>query len=269
LPPGYLYGDTLRSCKIGSFELSERAYSPHFKTPRHSHKRALVCFVIQGEYTEIYGSRTRECHASSLMFHPAGELHAEYFHGSGGRSFIVEVEPLWLERVHEYSDIHEESIDLSGKDLEPLARKIYREFSQMDGASPLVIEGLMLEIIGEASRGLPFRTCRPTPAWLSQARDLLSERFADRLKMSEVAKTVGIHPVHLAQTFHKTYNCTMGDYVRRRRIEYACLKLSGSEMPIVEVALTAGFCDQSHFTRTFKRCTGVAPSQYRESFRET
>jgi AraC family transcriptional regulator len=77
LPPGYFYGETLRSRKLASFELPERVYSPHFKTPRHSHKRALICFVIQGEYTGIYGSRTRECKAWSLLFHPAGELHTD------------------------------------------------------------------------------------------------------------------------------------------------------------------------------------------------
>jgi AraC family transcriptional regulator len=252
---------------VASFELSERAYSPHFKTPRHSHKRALFCFVIQGEYTETYGSRTRECKSSTLLFHPAGELHAEYFHDSGGRSFIIEVEPLWLERVREHSGIEEDSVDFSGRELELLARKLYREFGQMDDASPLVIEGLMLEIIGEASRRASGVVSRQTPRWLNLARELLSERFAERLKLSDVAKTVGVHPVHLAQTFHKAYNCTMGDYVRQRRIEYACHELAASEMPIVDIALTAGFCDQSHFTRTFKRCTGVPPSQYRESFR--
>lgn len=266
MPAGYMYGDSLRSRKVASFELSERVYSPHFKTPRHAHKRALVCFVIEGEYTEVYGSRTRECKAASLLFHPAGELHAEYFHDSGGRSFIIELEPLWLERVREHSGIREDSIDLSGRELEPLARKLYREFGQMDVASALVVEGLMLEIIGEALRRVPPCACRRAPRWLSQARELLSERFAERLTLSDVAKTVGIHPVHLAQTFHKTYDCTMGDYVRQRRIEYACRKLAGSEMTIVDIALTAGFCDQSHFTRTFKRCTGMPPSQYRESF---
>ena len=35
----------------------------------------------------------------------------------------------------------------------------------------------------------------------------------------------------------------------------------------MEIALAAGFCDQSHFTRTFKRLTGIAPSQYREALR--
>lgn len=269
LPPGYLYGDSLRSRKVVSFELSERAYSPHFRTPRHSHKRALFCFVIQGEYTEIYGSRTRECKSSSLLFHPAGELHAEFFHDAGGRSFIIEVEPFWLDRVQEHSVIEESSVDFSGSEMEVLARKLYHEFGHMDEASPLVIEGLMLEMIGEASRRSRRVISKQPPRWLNDIRELLSERFAERLKLSDVAKTVGIHPVHLAQTFHKTYKCTMGDYVRQRRIEYACRKLAATEMPIVDIALTAGFCDQSHFTRTFKRCTGVPPSQYRESFRRT
>lgn len=267
LPPGSLYGDSLRSHTLAGFELSERAYSPHFKTPRHSHKRALFCYVIKGEYTETYGSRTRECKSSTLLFHPAGELHAEHFHDSGGRSFIIEVEPLWLDRVRENSGIRDDQIDLSGRELELLARKLYREFCRMDDASLLVIEGLMLEIIGEASRRAPRVPSRQTPHWLNQARELLSERFAERLRLSEIAKAVGVHPVHLAQTFHKAYNCTMGDYVRQRRIEYACRELAVSEMPIVDIALTAGFCDQSHFTRTFKRCTGVPPSQYRESLR--
>ena len=267
LPPGSLYGDNLRSRKVASFDLSERVYPPRFKTPRHSHKRSLFCFVIQGGYTETYGARTRECQSSALLFHPAGELHAEYFHDSGGRSFIIEVEPPWLERVREHFGTGDNSINLAGRDFELLARRLYKEFLQMDEASVLIIEGLMLEIVGEAARHCPTDVARRPPSWLRQARELLSERFAERLTLEDVARTVGVHPVHLAQTFHKNYRCTVGDFVRRLRIEYACHKLAVSEMPIVDIALAAGFCDQSHFTRTFKRCTGVPPSQYRGSFR--
>jgi AraC family transcriptional regulator len=82
-----------------------------------------------------------------------------------------------------------------------------------------------------------------------------------------LAHDVGVHPVHLAQAFHKSYRRTVGDYVRQLRIEYACHELAASETPIVQIALSAGFCDQSHFTRTFKRLIGVTPSQYRESLR--
>ncbi len=59
LPPGRYYGETLRSRKIASFELSERIYSPGYQTPKHAHKQALFCFVMQGNYTENYGGKTR------------------------------------------------------------------------------------------------------------------------------------------------------------------------------------------------------------------
>jgi len=137
----------------------------------------------------------------------------------------------------------------------------------MDEVSALVIEGLMLEMVGEASRRSEPGVAHHPPRWLQQAKDLLQAQFTEHLTLAEVAQNVGVHPVHLAQMFHKSYRSTVGDYLRRLRIEYACRELASSETPIVEIALAAGFCDQSHFTRTFKRSTGMAPSQYRESLR--
>ena len=268
LQPGHLYGKNLRSHETNSFALMERIYPPRFKTPTHSHKRALFCYVIQGDYTENYGGKTRECKSSTLLFHPPEELHAEHFHDSGGRSLIIEIEPDWLGRVREHQPVAVDSAYYFGGIMELLAKRLYKEFIYRDGASPLIIEGLMLEMMGEASRpGQAGKGSRP-PSWLRQAKELLHARFAESLKLSEIASEVGVHPVHLAQTFRKSYRCTVGDYVRELRIQYACHELASSEKSIVDIALSAGFCDQSHFDRTFKRFTGVAPSLYREALRQ-
>lgn len=268
LPPGRYYGETLRSRKMASFELSERVYSPGYRTPKHTHKQALFCFVMQGNYTESYGGKTRECQSSTLLFHPPGELHAEHFHEAGGRSFIVEIAPDWLAHIREQLPLAEHSADFQGSVFESLARKLYREFTHEDCASSIIIEGLMMEMIGETMRCRTAQTSYAAPRWLQQAKDLLHVRFAEDLTLADVAQNVGVHPVYLAQTFRKIYQCTVGEYVRQRRIEYACHELTTSARPIVEIALAAGFCDQSHFTRTFKRAIGTAPSQYRESLRE-
>jgi AraC-like DNA-binding protein len=156
--------------------------------------------------------------------------------------------------------------DFSGGALELLARRVYREFFQTDDASAVVIEGLMLEIMGESARSAAETGSRP-PRWLLQAREIVRERFSEHLTLSDLAASVGVHPVHLAQTFHRHYCCTVGEFLRKLRIEYACRQLVASEASIVEIALAAGFCDQSHFTRTFKRCTGLAPAQYRDTVR--
>jgi hypothetical protein len=51
------------------------------------------------------------------------------------------------------------------------------------------------------------------------------------------------------------------------RIDFACVELANSDAPLVDIALAAGFCDQSHFTRTFRRYTGMVPSLFRGSVR--
>ena len=269
LPPGNLYGEHVRSHKVAHFALSERFYPPRFETPKHSHKQALFAFVIQGNYTETYGTHTRECKASTLLFHPPEELHAEHFHDSGGHTFIIEIESLWLERLRQNGSVRAPSAGFKCGMTELVARRLYKEFLQLDEFSDLIIEGLMLELMGEAARSSTVSEFSHPPRWLTQARELLHEHYTESLKLDDMAQTVGVHPVHLAQTFHKSYGCTVGDYVRRLRIEHACHELATSESTIVDIALAKGFCDQSHFTRTFKKIVGIAPSQYRYAVRTT
>jgi len=224
---------------------------------------------MDGEYTEEYGGRTRECKSSTLLFHPPHELHAEHFHDAGGRSFIIEIEPQWLNRLRDQGVSAEPSAGFIGGVAELLARRLYKELVQRDEVSDLIIEGLMMELVGETSRGGVRMEVNRPPRWLEQAKELLHERFAESLKLADIAREVNVHPVHLAQIFHRSYHCTIGDYVRRLRIECACRELANSESPLADIALSVGFCDQSHFSRTFKRLIGIAPSQYRSSVRAT
>lgn len=265
LPPGYLYGDAVKSRRFGDFALSERCYPPRFETPSHAHREALIAFVIQGNYTETYERQTRECKASTLIFHPPNENHAEHFHESGGRSFIVEIEPEWLWQRRGSSSGFEDSRDFGDGVLEVLARKLYREFLEADDASVLIVEGLLLQLVGEMLRryGRKEATSKKIPRWLEQAKELIRARYSEQLTLSAIAAEVSVHPVHLAQTFSDSFHCTVGEYLRRVRIEYARQQLATSRTAIAEIALAAGFCDQSHFTRHFKRHTGMSPAHYR------
>jgi AraC family transcriptional regulator len=136
----------------------------------------------------------------------------------------------------------------------------------MDAASPLVIEGLVLELLAEASRKSLRRPDRQLPQWLYQAKELLHERFSESLTLSSISKALGIHPVHLSREFHKQFGSTIGEYLRQLRIEYACRQISTSNTPLARIALAAGFWDQSHLGRVFKERFGMTPSEYRDSF---
>ena len=78
---------------------------------------------------------------------------------------------------------------------------------------------------------------------------------------------MGVHPVTLARGFRKAYGCSVGAYLRWLRVARAARRLAETEAPLAEVALAAGFADQSHFSNVFRRETGLSPSQFRRAVR--
>ena len=140
--------------------------------------------------------------------------------------------------------------------------------SLLSGAS-LLLEALSVELLIAAARSTPMRSDRTTPQWLERARELIHARFAERLTLDEIAAHAGVHPVHLASVFRRRFDCTIGDYIRDRRIEYASRELMTASTPLALIALDAGFANQAHFSTTFKRITGFTPAAYRKSFRRT
>lgn len=83
---------------------------------------------------------------------------------------------------------------------------------------------------------------------------------------AELAKSARVDPGELARAFRAHYGEGLGDYARRLRLEWAAVQLARTDTALARLAAEAGFADQSHFTRAFKRRYGLAPGQYRAAF---
>jgi AraC family transcriptional regulator len=264
---GSIHGRELKCHEIAGFRLQEWDYGPDFAFPRHSHDRAFLNLPLYGSYSETYGTRSRRGRPFQLVFQPAGEVHAKRFDDVGGRTFDIEIPPAWLKRLHDYGLILDHPAEFAGGLSVWLAVRLYHEFHRRDEVSPLAMEGLALELLAEISRRPAPTAERRPPRWLRQARDLLRARFAENVSLEEIARAVEISPDHLARVFRQQYRCTVGDYLRQLRLDFACNELATSETPLVEIALAAGFVDQSHLTNTFRRRMSMTPADFRKNFR--
>jgi AraC family transcriptional regulator len=263
LPVGSFYGTTALRREVAGLVFVESVYREERRIPKHEHTRAFFNLVLEGAYTEICGTRTRTRGPSTLALHPAGEVHANHWHVEGVRVFHVEVSASRLEQVRAYSPVLDSPGDFQGGLPVWLATRLYREHLRNDDVSPLAMEGLAFEVLAECARRRGGNPERQPPRWLPKVRELLDDRFAENLTHEEVAAAVGIHPAHLARVFRRHCGCTLGDYVRKLRVDYAARKLLSTDEPLARIGCDAGFADQSHFTRIFKHQMGMTPAAFR------
>jgi AraC-like DNA-binding protein len=94
-----------------------------------------------------------------------------------------------------------------------------------------------------------------------QLRGLLDARIQPGITLAEAAELLHSHPTHLVRAFSREYGLPPHLYLTGRRVELARRHLLAGT-PAGAAAVLAGFYDQAHLTRHFKRMLGVSPGRY-------
>lgn len=267
LAPGVFHGTRRLAREIAGLTLTEYHFAPNCAISRHCHEQSYLSLVLDGGWSESYAGKVRERKPLTLTVHPAGELHSERLGAKGARAFHIEFSADWLRRLGGYSQILDRSTQIDGGPPTWLALRLHAEFRKADLHSALIVEGLILESIGDLARQEHAPAAANTSPWLARARDILHARFAEPLTLEAIARDVGVHPVHLARTFRRRYRCSVGEYLRQLRVQLACRELASSDRPLAEIAIAAGFVDQSHLGRTVRHFTGMSPGAFRRTAR--
>lgn len=242
--------------------MTEALHPEGARLPRHAHEGPTICCVLHGAFHEKSGGSTVTCTPRTLKVTPAGDPHANAFDLSDAHGLMIEVETPGVERLRPHAGMLADRLLVQGGAPAAIALRITRELNETDEASPLALEGLLLELIAQAERQQRAEADESAP-WLRRVRDLLHDDSAGRHTLSTIAGEVEVHPVTLARAFRAAYGCTVGQYLRNLRMKDATRLLQETEDSIASVALTAGYADQSHFTNAFRRETGITPSRFR------
>jgi AraC family transcriptional regulator len=255
-------GEILKWRSIGSFTLSEHIFRGPLTIPSRAHREAFITLVIEGTCREKYANGSWLCRPGGVRFLPAGIPHSDEIE-SALRCLHVASAPDVLDQLARQAVVPKRPAQINSLSTTWLANRLYAEFSREDSASAVAIEGLVLAILAEIARAETKPSSPIVPAWLRQATEIVESRFLDRLSLTAIASEVGVHYVHLSRQFHKYNHCTIGELIRRRRVQYASHLLAHSETPLAEIALMCGFSDQSHLSFLFKRYMGLSPSKFR------
>lgn len=87
--------------------------------------------------------------------------------------------------------------------------------------------------------------------------------YNENITLKDVARVVNLNPNYISQLFKKTAGTTFSHYLTSLRISNAEKLLTTTDVSISEISLQTGFNDYFYFLKTFKKCTGHTPSEYR------
>lgn len=98
---------------------------------------------------------------------------------------------------------------------------------------------------------------------VSSAMSYVSQHYREPVTMVDIAKAAGLSTYRIAHLVKQQTGKSLIQHVLFLRISEARRLLNEKDMNCAEIALELGFCDQSYFTRQFRKFTGVSPARYR------
>ena len=231
--------------------------------PPHGHAHAYFSFLVAGSYRETIGSSVLDHRPPALVFHPPGTEHRDAYGAGGGAFLNVEVDTKWLRSWPETRALPTDATVVSGIAGLRAARALWHAMANREATRALEVEEQAAELLAEVTRpGLGAESRRPR--WLSRVVERLDGAWADPPSMDELAREAEVHPAHLSRAFRRHVGCSPTGFVQRRRVEHVWRRLADRDAPdLTGIALEAGFADQSHCTRVFKRLVGVPPGALR------
>ena len=250
-------GTINRSVSAGGFDVDLRvATLPPEAVEEHSHGAAHFILPLADGYRSLARdplSRRTVFGAGSALYNPPGVVHRDCFDVPGGL-FLSVTAPSDLPTARDRPVLLRGPAECAMHRLVGLSLR---------GRSS---DGLLVEdaahILAGAVSDEPDPS-RHAPDWLPLAMEIVDDlSLSAGLEVRDVAARVRVHPVHLARAWRRHLGRSPGSAIRHRRAQHAAIHLA-RDLPLAEVAASAGYADQSHMTREYARIFGVTPGVFR------
>lgn len=261
LEKGKYLGVNKRQQAYGGIFMSNTCYHKDIRSDWHHHENPFFSFLLSGGSVEKRKSESIECIPGQVYFYNWQEPHKNTNYQDNTQNFNIELDVDWLKK----SGINETAIAgsfvIKSTDIKFTIVKLFKEFVRSDELSEASINLLTLELLNQTGN---IPVTRHKPVWVDQLKEILHDHWSENLGLHQLSGLLQIHPVTISKYFSKYFNCTLGEYVRKIRVDKALALVRLTSLSLSTIAYECGFADQSHFIRVFKYYTGLLPNEFRK-----
>ena len=278
---GVSHGDHLFPLKKYDVVLSESFPL----VPAHWHEEAEILFVTEGMMelvvdgisiiagkdtivlippNQLHGAyqyRDQTCRFTSIVFHPdfissknqdaiqAGQLNP-FFENSFVSSYVIY------------------GTDLKCEAVQHLLGELTAAYHASHPYRELLIKGYLYQILFHLLIKEEKHNIKSTSDYINEERKkkilrYIDENYQNPLNLDSLAKSVSLSREQFCRFFKKSFRSTPVSYLNRYRINRSMSLLRETGLPVIDIALAVGFDSSNYFAVSFRKATGMTPSQFR------
>ena len=255
------FGRQTRVLEGNGLRLIETLHAGNVRLAPHEHEDPSIVIAIEGSWCERVETRAFECRRGSFLLKPAGARHSNVYSTEPARSvllqFTVTRAAQWEPSRRAFRDcLYFESPGIAMRLVALLRYAGEHSIFELEEEVSSVLSLLWEDTVPGRRKEIHVRR-------LKAARDELLDWGDAPPSLAEVAMRCGLAPSAFTHAFKAEFGCTPSVLLRRHRLEKAAALLRTSRESLSSIARSAGFADQAHLCREFKRILGTSPGEFR------
>lgn len=246
----------------GGFVVSDSTHASGTRLTPHRHPFACVHVVLEGCYAEVLDGAPVRVAPGVALVKRAGVEHSNDFGSESARTLRVEIHrPIdELDRAIRRSQGTAATID--SPQIRALAARLRGRLRDERRSRDLAAEGICLEMVAALVEESTPQAGGESDT-VRRSLEQLQQTFRTSSPLGAIADTLEIVPSRLSRLVRKATGRSLGEHLREMRVRWVAQRLREGDETVGALSLAAGFADQSHCVRVFRRVTGLTPSAYR------